>query len=113
MIIKALLPTKRMDIPKLKQTTLATVPWEKAFHVNRGDHITNIKDLANCVESLSPEQFRFHVNPNGPTNHFSVWIRDALANPHLANDLNLAANLTDQKHFVKTIRDHVAWLEHA
>jgi hypothetical protein len=99
------------EVQLLKKNTLATVPHDKAFHVTRGDWIYNIKDLANCVESLKPEQFKYHVDPNGPKNHFSLWIREVLKNPRLANDLNLDVNLRDQKHFVKTIRDHTAWLE--
>jgi len=101
-----------IDVKQLKKTTLARVPQEQAFHVDRGDWITNIYDLANCVESLSPDEFRFHVNPSGPTNHFAIWIREVLKNPQLAHDLMYDVNLKDQKHYVKTIRDHVAWLEH-
>jgi hypothetical protein len=100
-----------IDVHALKTTTLAPVSAHDAFHVSRGDTITNIHDLANCIESLSPEQFRYHVDPNGPTNHFASWIREALKNSQLANDLMFDTNLRDQKHFVKTIRDHVAWLE--
>lgn len=99
------------DVKQLKQTTLATVSSDKEFHVCRGDWIKNIHDLANCVESLTPEQFRSHVNANGPTNHFSLWIRETLKNPLLAQDLMFDVNLKDQKQFVKTIRDHIAWLE--
>lgn len=100
-----------VDPHQLKKTTLAKVPEEKVFVVCRGDRISNIKDLANCVESLSAEQFKHHVSEVGKKNDFAMWIFDVLKNPSLARDLNYPVNLADQKHFVKTIRDHVKWLE--
>jgi hypothetical protein len=99
-----------MNPQDLKRTTLAKVPADDAFLVCRGDSITSIYDLANCIESLSPDEFRYHVNTEG-TNHFALWILEALHNPLLAHDLNFDANIIDQKHYVKTIRDHVRWLE--
>lgn len=102
----------RIEVPKLRETTLRNVPPEQAFWVCRGDQIHNINDLANCIESLSPEQFSYHVNDVKKTTHFSQWINEVLQNPLLARDINSGQNLTDQKALVKTIRDHVGWLEH-
>lgn len=99
------------DQNELRRTTLATVPEDQAFYVSRGDRIRSLKDLANCFEHLTEDQFRYHVNVNGPTNHPALWIRNTLHNPLLANDLMHEINLRDQQHFVKTIRDHLAWLE--
>ena len=101
-----------VDVHLLKKTTLAHFP-EKAFYVCRGDHVDNIRDLANCVESLTPEEFKHHVDPVGKKNDFSVWILDVLKNPLLSKDLNYDVNLSNQALFVKTIRDHVRWLESA
>ena len=102
------------DIPvqQLKQTTLANVPDDKAFWVCRGDRVRNLSDLANCIESLSADQFKYHVDDVKKTTHFSKWIADVLKNPLLARDVNLEPNLHDQKHLVKTIRDHLNWLQH-
>lgn len=100
-----------VDPKLLKKTTLAKVPQDKVFWVCRGDRVDNIKDLANCIETLSHDQFKHHVNEAGKKNDFSTWIYDVLKNPALARDLNYPINLADQKHFVKTIRDHVKWLE--
>jgi hypothetical protein len=93
----------------LKKTTLAQVPEDKVFWVVRGDRIANIKDLANCIESLSPDQFKHHVSATH--NDFSKWINDVLKNTALAHDLTYPINVENQKHYVKTIRDHVKWLE--
>jgi hypothetical protein len=101
------------DMHDLKRSTLATVPEDKAFWVCRGDRIRNIHDLANCIESLTLGEFHYHVNAATHTNHFAQWIESTLHNPRLAHDLNFPVNLQDQKHFVKTIRDHVRWLEHS
>ena len=100
-----------VDFQALKKSTLTKVSDDKAFWVVRGDKIDNIVDLANCVESLSPEQFLHHVSEQGKKNDFATWIYDVLKNPSLARDLNYPVNLKDQKHYIKTIRDHVAWLK--
>lgn len=100
-----------IDPQQLKKTTLGTVSEEHAFLVSRGDRIDNLRDLANCIESLTPEQFAHHVSLEGKRNDFATWIFDVLKNPALARDLNYPINLNDQTHFVKTIRDHLQWLE--
>lgn len=99
-----------VDVHALKRTTLATVPDDKVFWVCRGDRINSVRDLANCIESLSPREFEHHVGVDG-RNDFAVWIHDVLHNPLLARDLNYPVNLHDKEHLVKTIRDHVTWLE--
>ena len=100
-----------MDVHALKRTTLATVPADKAFVMVRGDRISTIKDLANCIASLTDFQFNHHVHVDKHDSDWAHWTRDVLQNPALANDMNLIVNLRDKAHLVKTIRDHVAWLE--
>jgi len=100
-----------MEYTELRKTTFTVVSEDKAFWVCRGDRITTAKDLANCIESLTPEEFQHHVNKEGKRNDFALWIHDVLKNPALAKDLDLDANYDDQTHYVKTIRDHLAWLE--
>lgn len=100
-----------MEPHDLKRTTLQHVARDFAFHCCRGDCIDNIWDMANCVESLSDYEFRQHVAEDGSYNHIADWVRSALDNADLAEHLNWDANLQDKAHFVKTIRDHVAWLE--
>lgn len=102
-----------IDVQQLKATTLANVPEDKAFYVCRGDRIHNVCDLANCIESLSPEQFEHHVDDVKKTTHFSSWIANVLGNPLLARDVDMDPNRHNQTHLVKTIRDHINWLEHA
>jgi len=97
-----------MDPVKLKQATLRTAPEDKKFCVCRGDCIRKIDDLANCIESLSEEQFRQHVQDD--YDHFSDWIKNVLKNPLLAEDLLFQANKDDKEHYVMTIRHHVEWL---
>ena len=100
-----------LDTHQLKKSTLAKAPADKIFHVCRGDRIDNLKDLANCIESLTPEQFKHHVSFEGKKNDFAMWIFDVFKNAALSRDLNYEINLKDQKHYVKTLRDHLRWLE--
>jgi len=102
-------PAATLDIPRLKETTFAKVSDDKAFAVCRGDRISTLSDLAGCIESLTPEQFSYHVNKE--KNDFAKWIEDVLANPVLAHDLRYAANVKDKARYVKAIRDHLKWLE--
>ena len=98
-----------MSFLELKNTTLIHVPEQFKFFVCRGDRIDNIYDLVNCIEHLSPEQFHTHVN--NEKNDFANWIRNVLQNGNLANDLSIDENIVDRQHYLKTIKDHVAWLE--
>lgn len=98
-----------MSYEELRDNTLMEVPADMAFRVCRGDVVNNIRDLANCVESLSEEEFKAHVNEE--ENHVAEWVHHALKNEGLANDLKLDVNHESQEHFVKTIRDHVSWLD--
>jgi hypothetical protein len=94
---------------QLKKTTLAKAPAEKFFYVCRGDKIDNLRDLANCIESLNAAEFKHHVNDK--RNDFAAWVADVFKNPALGRDLNYPINISDQKHYVKTLRDHLKWLE--
>ena len=96
------------DKQALKVSTLGTEGKTKPFFVVRGDVVSNIDDLANCIQSLSDEQFKHHVTMT--KNDFAAWIYGVLKNPFLARDLDLAGNRTNKVQYVKTIRDHVAWL---
>jgi hypothetical protein len=102
-----------INVHDLKHTTLGKAPQDKIFWVCRGDQIDNLTDLANCIETLTPEQFHHHVNWEGKKNDFATWILDVFKNPSLARDLNYEINFKDQKHYAKTIKDHLAWLHSA
>jgi len=95
----------------LKQTTLKPCDGRFAFFVCRGDVITSIQDLANCIQSLNDTQFKTHVNDK--KNDFAAWIFNVLKNPFLARDLDNPSNKGDKSKYVKTIRDHCAWLASA
>ncbi|MDD9953109.1 MAG: hypothetical protein OXR66_02130 [Candidatus Woesearchaeota archaeon] len=98
-----------IDHRGLQQTTLREVSDAKAFHVCRGDHIRTIHDMANCLTHLSDEEFEYHVNEE--QHDLAVWVHEVLQNPLLAHDLQLPENVQNKEHCVKTIRDHVGWLE--
>ena len=102
-----------MDVEKLKQTTLTQAPAEKAFWSRSGHVITNVKDLAEVVESMEPAHFQHHIAADKGHSDFAAWVKDVFENHYLSNDLTLQKNLEDQQHCAKTNRDHLSWLEHA
>ena len=64
---------------------LCNVAPEQCFWVNNGPILKNLEDLANFLPGISDDTFRHHVNAE--KNDFSNWIRDAVGDGKLANDL--------------------------
>jgi hypothetical protein len=58
---------------------------EKYFVLCNGTTIKDIHELAHVIESISDDEFRFHVNAE--KNDFSNWIRDVFAQEALAEKL--------------------------
>ena len=46
------------------------------FHINGGLSVGNLIDLKNAFETITDEQYHFHVAPE--KNDFAVWVRDVL-----------------------------------
>ena len=64
---------------------LSDVAPEQCFWVNNGPILKNLDELANAMPDLSNDTFYHHVNSE--KNDFSSWIRDAIGDQALANDL--------------------------
>ncbi len=93
----------------LKETTLADCSPGAEFWIHNGPVVSSLKQLAGEIESISEEAFRYHVNSG--KNDFAAWISNALQNPFLARDLDCSDNINNKENYVKTIRDHIDWLE--
>lgn len=63
---------------------------EQCFWVNNGPILKNLEELANALPEMSNETFHHHVN--NEKNDFSNWIRDAIGDEKLANDLLSSKN---------------------
>lgn len=63
---------------------------EQCFWVNNGPILRNIEEMANALPEMSDETFRHHVNSE--KNDFSNWVRDAIGDQALANDLLSSRN---------------------
>ncbi|MBD3313154.1 hypothetical protein GF345_01805 [Candidatus Woesearchaeota archaeon] len=61
------------------------VPIEYAFHLNGGKVLTNLKELAEALESMDEGTFSHHANEG--KNDFSRWVMDVI------NEKNLSVNL--------------------
>ena len=64
---------------------LRDVAPEQCFWVNNGAILKNMEELANSLQEMGSETFEHHVN-NGK-NDFSNWIKYAIGDEKLANDL--------------------------
>ncbi len=69
---------------------LSDVPSEQCFWVNNGPILKNLDELAGMLPELSDEIFHHHVNSE--KNDFSSWIKDAIGDQKLANDLLSSKN---------------------
>ena len=74
------------------------VPLERAFWVNGGPVVKNLKELHQAIEGMSPDQFLFHTTRNG--NDFARWVRDVLFDPECAERLEAVGT---QKEMLKII----------
>jgi hypothetical protein len=69
-----------------KQTkTEKIVNPKNYFILGNGGVIKNIKELAEIIEHLSDDEFRYHINDK--KNDFANWIKDIFDEKELANKL--------------------------
>ena len=64
---------------------LAGVPEEYVFWCQDGRVLRNLKDLAEALETMTDETFRYHANAE--KNDFANWVRDIIKDEKLARDL--------------------------
>ena len=58
---------------------------EQCFWVNNGPILKNIEELSNALPDMNDDTFRHHVNSE--KNDFSNWVKHAIGDEKLANDL--------------------------
>lgn len=85
---------------------LSDVPQEKAFWVNNGTIIKNIKELPKAIEEMSDEVFNYHVNKE--KNDFIKWIDEVIQDEELARSLK---KVKDKKRIVRRIKGRLEYLE--
>lgn len=75
---------------------------EQCFWVNNGPILKSIEDLANYAPGMPDETFHYHVNSE--KNDFSSWIKEAIGDRKLADEL-LSSKSRDSA--VKKIRNRL------
>ncbi len=78
--------TMAQDAPK-------TMLEEKAFIVSDGSRIHDLKELADALESMHQDTFRFHANES--KNDFAAWAKDVFSEHQLAEKLSGANSKSD------------------
>jgi hypothetical protein len=68
-----------------KKAEKAEIKPENYFVLGNGGVIKSIKELAETLEYLSDDEFRYHVNDS--KNDFANWIRDVFGEKDLADRL--------------------------
>jgi len=62
-----------------------TIKTENYFVLGNGGVLKDIKELAECIDHLSDDEFRHHVNEQ--KNDFANWVRDVFDEKILADEL--------------------------
>lgn len=65
---------------------LSNVPDEKAFYVNDGKVLRNIRDLPGALVDMAENTYSFHVNKE--KNDFRNWIDEVVGDKKLARELS-------------------------
>ena len=74
----------------IRKKLLGEAPQEQHFVVADGKKLKNILELADALETMSDEIFKYHANEF--KNDFSSWVRDVFYDHSLADDISKARN---------------------
>ena len=72
---------------------------DHCFWVNNGPILKNVEELADALESISEDTYRYHANKG--KNDFSKWISEIIGDNKLANELLSAKNKNSAVNKVK------------
>jgi len=71
--------------PKKTVSVVADVEPEKAFWLNDGRMLKNLKELAQALETMDGALWSFHAN--GERNDFANWVEDVFGQKQLGSAL--------------------------
>ncbi|MBN1544851.1 hypothetical protein JW898_05320 [Candidatus Woesearchaeota archaeon] len=75
----------KLKAAKAAKGSVTDIPPEKYFILRSGTPIKSIEELALMLDSISDEDFSFHVNVQ--KNDFSNWLKDVFGRADLADML--------------------------
>jgi hypothetical protein len=67
---------------------LGDVPPSEVFRTCNGVVIHNIHELLTWLQGCSEYDFRYHVNDDHHKNDFAIWVREAVKDDTLADELD-------------------------
>ena len=98
---------KIINITKINSAAkLADVPLEKRFWCYDGRVLQNLVELKSALETMSDEDFHYHVNDY--KNDYSRWVKDVIGDNKLAKDMQKSNN---QVQAAKVVADRINWLK--
>ena len=92
----------------LREKVLSDCRPDWDFWVCNGRVIHNIYELADSIENMNDENFRYHVNDDKQKNDFAKWIESVLEDGGLAHRLKKIRN---KKEYANIIRARIKELE--
>lgn len=82
---------------------ISHIPEQYYFHLNTGEKIRNLPQLAEALENMDEKTYRYHANRR--KNDFSNWIRDVYHNAMLARIIKGCTKEETAKIIKKTIKE--------
>jgi hypothetical protein len=82
----------------MEEEKLADVHPDETFKTSHGKEVKSLKHLQHVLEDISPESFKHHVN--GEKNDFANWIRNAVKDPELADQMEQTVDFEETKELV-------------
>ena len=87
--------TKKKNTKKRAVTMNVKAAGENRFFVCNKEIVSDLKEFANLLFTISENDFLYHVGENH--NHFSDWLLNVLGHEELANNIKKITNSKDMQ----------------
>lgn len=93
--------TKKMTISRAKKI-LKVVPSSKSFWLCTNEYLRSLNTLAEALERVSDDVFRYHVDKY--KNDFATWVKDSIDDKDLAREIS---RIKTRYTLIRKIRENV------
>lgn len=93
--------TKKLTLPRAKKI-LGVVPISKSFWLCTNEYLRSLNTLADALEKVSDDVFRYHVDKY--KNDFASWVKDCIDDKDLAREIS---RIKTRYTLIRKIRENV------
>ena len=92
----------------LREKALSDCRPDFSFWTCHGRVVRNVYEMADAIDGMNDDAFRYHVNDDNKKNDFANWLLNIIEDGELAHRLK---KVRDRQTYVKIIRDRIRELE--